>query len=159
MAIPFKNILVYIDGSEESISAMMYGILLAKQNKAKLTAMYVVNTKALADLVKVGIFLDLEKNEYQRDLQKDAERYLKHSEKLAKKKEVVVSCITEEGSAHKIVRDYIKANDVDLLVIGGISAIRSRRDELNSETDRMVRTVPCPVMLVREDEDLWETFE
>jgi nucleotide-binding universal stress UspA family protein len=159
MSVPFKNILVYIDGSEESISAMMYGILMAKQNNANLQAMYVVNTKALADLVKVGIFLDLEKNEYQRDLQKDAERYLKHAQKLAKKKEVVVSCITEEGSAHKIVRDYIKANDIDLLVLGGVSTIRSRRDELNSETDRMVRTVPCPVMLVREDEDLWESFE
>lgn len=159
MSVPFQHILVYIDGSEESVSAMMYGILLAKQNGAKLDAMYVVNTRALSELVKVGIFLDMERSEYQRDLQKDAERYLKHALKLAKRKEVDVSCITEEGSAHKIVRDYIKKNDVDLLVLGGVSTIRSRRDELNSETDRMLRTVPCPVLLVREDDDLWESFE
>ena len=159
MAVPFKHILAYIDGSEESMSAMMYSILLAKHNKAKLDIMYVVNTRALSDLVKAGIFLDMERTEYQQDLQNDAKRYLKHATKLAKMKEVEIDCIVEEGSAHRIVRNYIKENDVDLLIIGGISGIRSRRDELNSETDRMLRTSSCPVMVIRDDEDIWQEFE
>lgn len=159
MAVPFKHILAYIDGSEESMSAMMYSILLAKQNNSKLDIMYVVNTRALSDLVKAGIFLDMERTEYQHDLQNDAQRYLKHAKKLAKMKEVEIDCIVEEGSAHRIVRKYIKENDVDLLIIGGISGIRSRRDELNSETDRMLRTSSCPVMVIRDDEDIWQEFE
>ncbi|MGD1818044.1 MAG: universal stress protein [Pleomorphochaeta sp.] len=159
MAVPFKHILAYIDGSEESMSAMMYSILLAKQNKAKLDIMYVVNTRALSDLVKAGIFLDMERAEYQEDLQKDASRYLKHATKLAKMKEVEVECIVEEGSAHKVVRDYIKHNEIDLLLLGGISGIRSRRDELNSETDRILRTASCPVLVIRDDEDIWSEFE
>jgi nucleotide-binding universal stress UspA family protein len=159
MAVPFKHILTYIDGSEESMSAMMYSILLAKHNVAKLDILYVVNTKALSDLVKAGIFLDMERNEYQQDLQKDAERYLKHAKKLANMKDVEIECIVEEGSAHRLVRDHIKNNSIDLLLIGGISGIRSRRDELNSETDRMLRTSTCPVMVIRDDEDIWEEFE
>lgn len=159
MAVPFKHILVYIDGSEESMSAMMYSILLAKTNKAKLDVMYVVNTRALSDLVKAGIFLDMERTEYQLDLQNDAKRYLKHATKLAAMKEVEIECLVEEGSAHRVVREYIKKNDVDLLLLGGISGIRSRRDELNSETDRMLRTVSCPVLVIRDDEDIWQEFE
>ncbi|MGD1822725.1 MAG: universal stress protein [Pleomorphochaeta sp.] len=159
MAVPFKHILAYIDGSEESMSAMMYSILLAKQNKAKLDVMYVVNTRALSDLVKAGIFLDLERTEYQQDLQNDAQRYLKHATKLANMKEVDIDCIVEEGSAHKIVREYIRKNDVDLILVGGISGIRSRRDELNSEADRILRTASCPVLVIRDDEDIWQEFE
>lgn len=159
MAVPFKHILAYIDGSEESMSAMMYSILLAKQNNAKLDIMYVVNTRALSDLVKAGIFLDLERTEYQQDLQKDAQRYLKHATKLAKMKNLEIECIVEEGSAHKVVRDYIKRKEVDLVIIGGISGIRSRRDELNSETDRILRTSSCPVLVIRDDEDIWQEFE
>jgi len=40
-----------------------------------------------------------------------------------------------------------------------VSDIRSRRDELASETDRMMRTAPCPVLVVREDDDIWDEFE
>jgi nucleotide-binding universal stress UspA family protein len=50
-------------------------------------------------------------------------------------------------------------NKVDLLVLGGISQIHSRRDELLSETDRMMRTAPCPVLVVRENDTIWDMFE
>jgi nucleotide-binding universal stress UspA family protein len=53
---PFKNILVYVDGTESSISAAMAAIVLAKRLDASLTAIYVVNTKALQELVNARIF-------------------------------------------------------------------------------------------------------
>ena len=62
--IPFSKILVYLDGSEGSMTAAMYSILLAESTKAELHASYVVNTKALSDLVKSRVFVDQEKMEY-----------------------------------------------------------------------------------------------
>ncbi len=56
MSVPFKQIVAYIDGSESSMTALMYAIKLAKEHHARATAVYVVNTKALSDLVKSGIF-------------------------------------------------------------------------------------------------------
>lgn len=159
MAVPFKHILVYIDGGEESMSAMMYAILLAKHNNAKLDIMYVVNTKALSDLVKAGIFLDMEKREYHIDLQEDAKRHLKYATKIAEEKDVKANCIVKEGAAHTVVKEHIKENNIDLLIVGGISDIRSRKDELNSETDRMLRSSSCPVLVIRDDEEIWEEFE
>ena len=68
---PFLDTLVYLDGTEGSISALMYSIMLAKSTDTRLHVLYVVNTKALGDLVKSHIFVDQEKSEYLMDLKKD----------------------------------------------------------------------------------------
>ena len=159
MGVPFKQIVVYLDGSESSMTAIMYGIKLAKEHDAKLTAVYVINTKALSELVKAGIFVAVERDEYQKDLQQDADRYLKHAARLAPQKEVNIETVKLEGTVHMVVKELLKAQKADLFVLGGITDIRSRREELASETDRMMRTSPCPVLVVRDDDDIWLEFE
>jgi nucleotide-binding universal stress UspA family protein len=159
MGVPFKQIVVYLDGSESSMTAIMYGIKLAKEHDAKLTAVYVVNTKALSELVKAGIFVTVERDEYQRDLQLDADRYLRHASHLAQQKQVLLETVNLEGTVHIVMKELLKSSKADLLVLGGVTDIRSRREELASETDRMLRTSPCPVLVVRDDDDIWLEFE
>ncbi|PKL11135.1 MAG: universal stress protein [Spirochaetae bacterium HGW-Spirochaetae-8] len=159
MTEPFHRMLVYLDGSEASVTASMAAIVLCKRLEAHLTAMYVVNTRALQDLVKARIFLDVEEREYRRDIEGDADRYLRHVQKLGRQKGVEVNTVKTSGTVHTEVRTYIIQNKVDLLVLGGISQIHSRRDELLSETDRMMRTAPCPVLVVRENDTIWDMFE
>ncbi len=159
MGIPFKDIVVYLDGSESSMTAAMYGIKLAAEHGAKMTAVYVVNTKALSELVKAGIFVAIERDEYQRDLQADADRYLRHVSKLAAQMHLEIETVKLEGATHVMVKQLLKERHADLLVLGGITDIRSRREELSSETDRMMRTSPCPVLVVRDDDDIWLEFE
>ena len=157
---PYKSILVYLDGSEGSMSAAMYAILLAASSKASLHAVYVVNTKALGDLVRSRIFVDQEKAEFLADLKKDAGRHIRHTERLAASKDVTITTASIEGSPHKEIISYIKEHDIDLLVLGSVNTIRSRRDELTSENDRMLRTSPCPVLVVRDSDDsIWQQFE
>ncbi len=157
--LPYSNILVYLDGSEGSMNAAMYAILLAKASKASLHAVYVVNTKALGDLVRSHIFVDQEKAEYLEDLKKDAARHIRHTERLAASKDLEITAVSLDGSPHKEILSYIKQHGINLLVLGSVNTIRSRRDELTSENDRMLRTAPCPVLVVREDDDLWAEFE
>ena len=64
---PIKKIMVYIDGTEQSITAAQYAICLSRAIGAELIALYVVNTRALSDLVKTHIFLEAEQKEYQRN--------------------------------------------------------------------------------------------
>lgn len=156
---PFKNILVYVDGTESSISAAMAAIVLAKRLGASLTAIYVVNTKALQELVNARIFLEFEKVEYSRDIEEDANRYLNHVKELASQKGVEIKTIKSSGSVHAEVTKYLLENRVDLLVLGGISQIHSRRDEFLSETDRVMRTAQCPVLVVRDNDNIWDMFE
>ena len=159
MSVPFKQIVAYINGSESSMTALMYAIKLAKEHNAQATAVYVVNTKALSDLLKSGIFVAVERDEYQKDLFEDADRYLRHASRLAEEKGVEIETVKLEGSVHAVVKELVKRIEADLLILGGVSDIRSRRDELASETDRMMRTAPCPVLVVREDDDIWDEFE
>ena len=159
MAVPFKHIVVYIDGSESSMTAIMYAIKLAKEHDSSLTAVYVINTKALSELVKAGIFVAVERDEYQKDLILDADRYLHHAERPAEQKDLAIETVKLEGTVHVVVKELLKEKQADLLVLGGITDIRSRREELASETDRMMRTAPCPVLIVRDDDDIWFEFE
>jgi nucleotide-binding universal stress UspA family protein len=133
--------------------------VLAKQLDATVTAMYVVNTRALQDLVKARIFLDIEEQEYRRDIEGDAQRYLNHVQRLGQQKGVPVIPVKSSGTVHTEVRSYIQEHHIDLLVLGGISEIHSRRDELLSETDRMMRTASCPVLVVRDSDSVWDMFE
>ncbi|NCB03116.1 MAG: universal stress protein [Spirochaetia bacterium] len=155
----FTKLLVYLDGSEDSVSAAMAAIVLATQLKAHLVAMYVVNTKALQDLVKMRIFLDSEQLEYQKDIEGDAVRYLQHVKKLGKQKGVAVETIQTSGAVSQQVKQYIASHDIDMLVLGGLSEIHSRRDELLSETDRMMRSATIPVFVVRDSDDIWDMYE
>ncbi|MDX9809589.1 MAG: universal stress protein, partial [Sphaerochaetaceae bacterium] len=87
MSEPFHKLLVYLDGSEASVTAAMAAIMLAKRLQASLTAMYVINTQALQDLVKARIFVDVEEHQFRQELESDADRYLKHVRRLAQQKD------------------------------------------------------------------------
>jgi nucleotide-binding universal stress UspA family protein len=156
---PFKKIAVYVDGSEASITAAMYAVVLAKTTGASLTALYVINTRALQDLVKARIFLQVEQDEYQHDLEADADRYLKHVRKLGEQKGVLVETVCVSGTVHREIKNHVKEMEADLLVVGGISQIRSRRDEIVNETERAMRSVPCPVLIVKDEDNTWDLFE
>jgi nucleotide-binding universal stress UspA family protein len=149
---PIRRILVYVDGSEGSITAAQYAICLSRYYRAELSALYVVNTRALGDLLKARIFVKAEQEEYLRDLEADSHRYLNHVRSLARKKGLVVETSSVSGTVHQEIKNCVLANKIDLLVMGELSSVRSRRDELYDEADRALRSVPCSVLVVK-DED------
>jgi len=156
---PFKKIMVYIDGTEQSVTAAQYAICLASFSGAELLAQYVVNTRAVEDLLKARIFLRDERVEYEHDMEADADRYLKYVTDLAQKKGVPIVTKRSRGSVQQEVVDAVREYDVDLLVIGELSRIRSRRDEFYDEAERAMRTVPCSVLIVKDEDRVWELYE
>ena len=154
-----KKLLVYVDGSEQSVTAAQYAICLASVYGAKLTALYVVNTKAVEDLLKARIFLKDEQFEYEHDMEADAERYLNYVNELALKKGVSIAKKSCRGSVHKEIIKTINEDGIELLVIGELSHIRSRRDEFYDETERAMRRAPCSVLIVKDEDKVWEMYE
>ena len=157
--INFKKILVYIDGTEQSITAAQYAICIASLLQAKLIALYVVNTRAIEDLLKARIFLKDEQIEYEHDIETDAGRYLNHVENLAIRKGITITKRNVRGSVHNEIVNVVKEEEVDLLVIGELSRIRSRRDEFYDETERAMRTVPCSVIIVKDEDKVLEMYD
>jgi len=156
---PMRRIMVYVDGSEQSITAAQYAICLSRAAGAELTALYVINTRALTDLVKARIFLESEQLEYQRDLEADAERYLNHVRDLARQKGVALQTLKASGTVHVEIKNKVQEMGIDTLVLGELSRIRSRRDEFYDETERAMRSVSCSVVIVKDADRVWELFE
>ncbi len=154
-----RNVMVYVDGTEQSVTAAQYAILLCRETGAQLTVLYVVNTRALTDLVKAHIFLEVEQNEYQMDLEADAQRYLNHVVSLGQGKGVEVHTVKRSGTVHQEIKAEVVEREIDLLVLGEVARIRSRRDEFFDEADRAMRGVPCPVLIVRDEDRVWELFD
>jgi nucleotide-binding universal stress UspA family protein len=159
MAKVVDSILVLVDGTEQSITAAQYAILLARATGARLAALYVVNTRALKDLVRARIFLPAEQDEYRLDLEADAERYLNHVRELAARKGVLVETFKASGTVHQEVRNQVVARKADLLVLGELAGVRSRRDEFYDEAERALRSVPCSVLVVKDEDRVWSMFD
>ena len=159
MSNPIKKIMVYVDGTEQSVTAAQYAICLASSTGAELIAYYVINTRAVEDLLKARIFLKDEQVEYEHDMEADAERYLNYINELATKKGVSVIKKRSRGNVHREIVDSVEADDVDLLIIGELSRIRSRRDEFFDETERAMRAVSCSVLIVKDEDRVWEIYE
>jgi nucleotide-binding universal stress UspA family protein len=102
--------------------------------------------------LKARIFVKAEQEEYLRDLEEDSQRYLNHVRSLARKKGLVVQTASASGTVHQEIKNCVLANKIDLLVMGELSSVRSRRDELYDESDRALRTVPCSVLVVKDEE-------
>lgn len=159
MSKPIRKIMVYVDGTEQSVTAAQYAICLASFSDAELVACYVVNTRAMEDLLRARIFLKDEQAEYQQDMEADAERYLNHIGELAAQKGVSVTKKRSKGSVHKEIASAVSDEEVDLLIIGELSRIRSRRDEFYDEAERAMRNVPCSVLIVKDEDRVWEMYQ
>jgi nucleotide-binding universal stress UspA family protein len=155
---PIKKIMVYIDGTEQSVTAAQYAICLASSTGAELIACYVINTRAMEDLLKARIFLQDEQVEYEHDMEADSERYLNYVHELAAKKGVSIVKKQSRGSVHKEIANIVDEEKIDLLVVGELSRIRSRRDEFYDETERAIRMVNCSVLIVKDEDKVWEMY-
>jgi len=156
---PIKKILVYVDGTESAITAAQYAVVLSRATGAELSALYVVNTRALEDLLKARIFIKAEEEEYKRDLEADASRYLNHVRSLARKKGLALEAVSVSGAVQQEIKRYVQENEIDLLVIGELSHVRSRRDEFYNEAERAMRSVSCSVLIVKDEDRVWELYD
>ena len=152
------KILLHVDGTEQSIVAAQFSICLAKSLGAQLYAQYIVNKKALDDLFRAKIFLLEEEEEYEHDLQHDAEKYLNLVKDYAAKKNIAVQTIQSSGNVVQEIIATVKNENITILVMGELSRIRSRRDEFYNENERVMRTVPCSVLIVKDPESIVQQY-
>ncbi len=153
------GILVYIDGSDTCITAGQYAIYLAKALAKPLTAVYVVDTRVLADLVKARIFVRSEAADYEYDLQQDGKRYLAYVQQLGRSKGV--ACDTEilTGEVNVEVVKKAEAMGAELLVLNELERQRSRRDSHLDEKERILRRVGCTVVIAKDEEKVARLYE
>ncbi len=154
-----NRILVYIDGTETSISTAEYAIVLAKLHAAPLYAAYVVDTKVLDDLMRVRIFIKEEAADYEYDLEEDGKRYLNHVRQLGRAKGIEVTPILLKGEPAREVVKQLDEHKIDLLVLNEIEEFTSRRESFLDAKEQMLRRAKCQILVVKDEERATALYE
>lgn len=146
----FTNILVAVSGSDSSIHAAKYAIIMSKLYRCKLNAVYVVDTATIRQLTLSKIFIQEESLEYEQSLQANGERYLSFITELAKTKGIRVETELRRGAVYTEILTAADERKVDLIVLGGWEKDRSARDIISHSHREIMINAKCSVFIVKE---------
>jgi len=143
-----KKLLVPTDFSDTSKKAVQYALRFAEQFGCEIALLYVVEPATPMIGAPLGVELFTEKDEFsmaEKDLAvlaAEAHTNGAHS----------VNSFVRVGHAPNEITKAAKELDVDLIVIGTHGYTSWRHFCIGSTAERVVRTAPCPVLVVREKE-------
>jgi len=136
-----------------------YSIYLSKQLDAKLFAVYVIDARSLHELLKTRIFVEIEAVEYERDLKDQGLNVLERVKKMAEIKKVECEGLLLKGVIHEEVVNAVIEVSADLLVIGELKEVVSRREIFYDEGERIFRESSCPVVVVKNPEEVKRLYK
>src|SRR6266511_1213458 len=141
-----KSILVPIDFSPPSKKALDYAVTLARQFKAKLTLLHVVEPVATPDFA-ASFPLVMENDKLMAAAKNELERAVK-SARIPRG--IVEKILVRFGRSFHEIADAARTRKVDLIVISTHGYTGLKHALLGSTTERVVRHAPCPVLVVRQ---------
>ena len=146
----FSNILVGISGSDASVLAAKYAIVMAKAYKCKLSAVYVVDTATIRQLTLSKIFIQEESQEYEKSLELNGERYLSFVNELAHAKGVKLDRVMRRGAVYTEVLAVADEKRADVIILGGWEPDRSTREIFSHAHREIMINARCSVILAKE---------
>lgn len=143
--LPFKSVLVPVDGSENSIRALEFALKLAKGEKVQVTALYVVQKPAVADPYDISMTAKVIES-----MEQYGKEVLEAVKSKAKDMDVKVDTDMSSGYtvANSIV-EYARDGGHDLIVMGTRGRSGVERVLLGSVAFGVVTYAKCAVLIVR----------
>ena len=146
MTLEYNRILVAVDGSHEAELAFNKAIDMAKQNKAILNLLHVVDTRAYTTMTKHVPDIDEEVFEDGKEI---LEKYKKEAQEAGVSE---VNVFITPGSPKKVIaHDYAKRLEADLVVCGAQGLNAFEHYVMGSVSQHIVRNSPCDVLVVRRE--------
>ena len=149
----FSKILVAIDGSNHSMKAAEYAIDIARDNKAQLIALTVLDISKVGYAASAFIaspMYGLEKLERKR---KEAHEWLENVGKLGSRKandDVQFKPQIEESmSVAGTIVDFAENQNIDLIVVGSRGQSSFTKLLLGSVASTVVTHAICPVLVIK----------
>jgi nucleotide-binding universal stress UspA family protein len=144
----FRRILVPVDGSATAARGLREAIRLAKDQRAKVRMVHVVDESVVIAAAEAGVDLD----PVVEGLVKRGRRLLEAARRAADRQGVRVEVAMYESlagpAADAILREARKWR-ADLIVMGTHGRRGIRRLVLGSDAEQVMRRTPVPVLLVR----------
>jgi nucleotide-binding universal stress UspA family protein len=138
----FQRILVPVDLTEKSLSGVERAFELARQNRADVTLLHVIETVEHIAFDEMKAFYDRLEKSAREGLKDCAERYEHEGLKVD---EVIVY-----GHRNKEIVDYAVANRIDLIVLASHRIDPDRPGyDWSTISYAVAILAPCPVLLVK----------
>jgi nucleotide-binding universal stress UspA family protein len=147
-----SNIITGVSGSDASIMAVKYAIVMAKTNRCRLSAVYVVDTATIKQLTLSKIFIQEESLEYEKSLEANGARYLAFVEELAHAKGVKIDKEIRKGAVYTEILTAAEDRRADLIVMGGWEKGRNARDIIGQAHHEIMLQAKCSVLVVKDPE-------
>jgi len=144
--LPVKSILVPLDFSPSSKKALDYAVEFARQFKAKLTLLHVVEPVATPDFAS-SFPLVMEDDKLMAAAKNELERAVK-SARIPRG--VVEKVLVRFGRSFHEIADAARTRKVNLIIISTHGYTGLKHALLGSTTERVVRHASCPVLVVRQ---------
>jgi nucleotide-binding universal stress UspA family protein len=146
----FSNIIVAVSGSDASILAAKYAIVMAKFYRCRLSAVYVIDTATIKQLMLSKIFIQEESIEYEKSLEANGNRHLAFVEELALAKGIKIEKELRKGAVYTELVTAVDEKNADLLIMGAWEQGRNTRDILTHVHSEIMINSKCSVLLVKE---------
>lgn len=143
-----KKILVPIDFSKCSLKALTYGIAFAKQFKAAITLLYVVQPYYVAGDYAGG----LDYAALTQEIEESSAKRLKEMAQKAIGNKAKYKVLLETGRPVDEITRTAEELNIDLIIISTHGHTGLKHVVLGSTAENVVRHAPCPVLTVRVEE-------
>ena len=152
----FKKIIVAINGSESSIRAAMYGIMMARTYNLELGFVYVIDSATISYLGMNQMLAKDEQIDYKVDLAYEGQNYLEYAVGLAASKGVVAQSELKDGSVVTEIIKCAKDFEADMILIGGADKKKGeqlfKRNVHSSHQSDIIENSKIPVIVVKGDD-------
>ena len=142
MAIQINRILLPVDGSDHSMHAAKYAIDLAKIMQAEIVLLH--SHKPFPVVLGEPYFQNAVNK-----LMKQSNALLEPYREVLKEKEVCFADRIMEGHADDVIVEVAKIENCDLIVMGSRGRTYLEGLLLGSNTHRVLKTAPCPVLVMK----------
>lgn len=142
----YETVLVPTDGSEKSAVAVEHAIGVAKRNDATLHTIHVTELGHQSDSLDEAEFGDTIER-----VQKAGQQAVAAVTEQAREEGLAVESTTTEGNATKAILNYVRAHDIDIVVMGTEGRSAAAREVIGSVTESVIRSTPIPVLTINTD--------
>lgn len=137
----YMNILVPLDGSEDSQKALLHACDLAKNYRANLILVYVVDKPLSLNL--------LDRKEYLGILRKFGDKVLAKGKETAKNQGVDATAVIKEGNISNEIIKLAKNKKCNLIIVGNKGLGPTARFFLGSISNKLANNSPCSILIVK----------
>jgi nucleotide-binding universal stress UspA family protein len=145
--IKIKKILYPTDFSESSLEALKYALSFAKEYRAKLVILHVINENIFTESLNLPRVVSIDTLE--KEMVREAEKRMKSLLPAATRKTVERETVILKGAPFLEIIRFAREKDIDLIIIGTHGRSGFQQIIFGSTAEKVVRKAPCPVLSVK----------